>query len=496
MRSSPFSSAALALAVVGLAACSDDDTTGGGPTPPGAAVLQGSIASNRTLSADTTYTLRGFVYVNSGAVLTIPAGTRIVGDTAVPGSALFVLRGARIEANGTAANPIVFTSGRAPGSRTAGDWGGLIIVGNATANRTGGVIVEGSNASITGGNNTGVVYSEGTNDADNSGTLRYVRVEFAGFAVAADQELNSFTLAAVGSGTTVEYCQALMGLDDHFEWFGGTVNGRYLVSYESGDDHFDGSEGYRGRNQFLIAYQSFVPTPRPGTGSPSSDPQGFEIDGCAGTGCGAGATAPPAGGSTQSATPYNMNHFANFTVVGAGTNVTPPAGGGIGAVIRRGSGGSWVNGVIARWPRLAVSLRDSSSANRLSADSLVFRNVLMVENGTITNRTYDSTTVGQALRTAVGTGFGNDTTGSFAAIFPGVPTNPTAATTGASFDWRPAASSAAATGGSGAFGTLTGVNGSRLQSRFGTFATGTTYRGAAEPGGTQWWAGWTAYYRN
>jgi len=498
MRSSSVFTRFAGLALAGALAACDSDSTAPKPPATGAAVLAGSITGVRTLSKDTVYTLRGFVYVNSGGVLNIPAGTRLVGDTAVPGSALIVLRGARIEANGTAAEPIVFTSGRSAGNRAPGDWGGLVIVGNATVNRGGDVIFEGSNASIPGANPAGTVYSNGTNDADNSGTLRYVRVEFAGFAVAADQELNSFTFAAVGSGTTLEYLQALAGLDDHYEWFGGTVNARFLVSYESGDDHYDASEGYRGRVQYAIAYQSTILQPRPGTGSNSSDPQGFEVDGCNGTGCGTGATAPPAGGNVQSATPYNMNVFANFTVVGPGAvggAFSASGSGGVGAVLRRGTGGVYVNGVIARWPRLGVSLRDTTSQNRLTADSLNFRSVLMVDNGSVTNRTWDSTTVGAAMRTAVGTGFGNDTTGSFAAIYPGVPLSPTLATTGANFDWTPAAGSAVATGGTGPFGALTGTNGARISGRAGAL-TGTTFRGAADPTGAKWWQGWTTYARN
>ncbi|MES2523778.1 MAG: hypothetical protein V4617_13820, partial [Gemmatimonadota bacterium] len=276
--------------------------------------LSGSIAASRRLYADTTYVLRGFVYVNSAATLTIDAGTQIVGDTTALGSALFVLRGAQIVANGTAAAPIVFGSQRSAGNRAPGDWGGLVIVGNARNNRSGSVIVEGSDGSVVGANPAGVVYTGGTSDTDNSGTLRYVRVEFAGYATLTNAELNSFTFAAVGSGTTLEYLQSMSGLDDSFEWFGGTVDGKYLVSYESGDDHFDGSEGYRGRNQFLIGLQSTYLTPRAGTGAVSTDPQGFEIDGCSGGGC-----VAPAGGSAESSGRddglYTMNMFANFTIV-------------------------------------------------------------------------------------------------------------------------------------------------------------------------------------
>lgn len=452
-------------------------------------VLSGSIASNRTMTPDTNYVLRGFVYVNSGATLTINAGTRIVGDTTALGSALFILRGARIVANGTAAAPIVFTSQRAAGNRSPGDWGGLIIVGNARANRTGNVIVEGSNGSVLGADANGIVYTGGTVDNDNSGTLRYVRVEFAGYATLTDAELNSFTFAAVGSGTTVEYVQALAGLDDHFEWFGGTVNGKYLVSYEAGDDHFDGSEGYRGLNQFLIGYQSTFLTPRAGAGAISADPQGFEIDGCNGGGC-----VAPSNANAQSAGRdeglWNMNVFANFTLVGTPAGVTVPGSGGVGAVLRRGTGGYYLNGVVARWSRGGISLRDSTSNNRFLVDSLIVRNLYFAENGG-TDGGFDATgtNFGQASaftarnsNIVVGTGV---TASSLFTALPATPTN------GASLDWSPVAGSPIATGGLNAF-----TADPRIAARVGTFITPTAYRGAAAPGGTKWWEGWTNYARN
>lgn len=456
--------------------------------------LSGSIAASRTLTPDTNYVLRGFVYVNSGATLTINAGTKIVGDTTALGSALFVLRGARIVANGTEAAPVVFTSQRRVGNRSPGDWGGLIIVGNGRANRTGNVIVEGSNGSVLGANQAGTIYTGGTVDTDNSGTLRYVRVEFAGYATLTDAELNSFTFAAVGSGTTVEYVQALAGLDDNFEWFGGAVNGKYLVSYEAGDDHFDGSEGYRGLNQFLIGLQTTFLTPRPGAGAVSTDPQGFEIDGCNGGGC-----LAPSGANAQSAGRdeglYNMNVFANFTMIGTPTGVTVPGSGGVGAVFRRGTGGYYLNGVLARWPRAGISLRDSTSNNRFQVDSLIVRNLYFAENGVLASG---------ANFDAVGSNFGQETafaarnsnivvgtgTVTAASLFTSLPTV-SGTTTGANFDWSPAASSPIATGGLNSFAADP-----RIAARVGTFITPTAYRGAAAPGGAKWWANWTSYARN
>ena len=458
-------------------------------------ILSGSIAANRTLTADTNYVLRGFVYVNSGATLTVNAGTKIVGDTTALGSALFILRGARINAIGTEAQPIVFTSQRSAGNRAPGDWGGLVIVGNARNNRSGNIIVEGSDGSVIGANPAGVVYTGGTNDADNSGTLRYVRVEFAGYATLPDAELNSFTLAAVGSGTTLEYLQSMAGLDDAFEWFGGTVDGRYLVSYESGDDHFDSSEGYSGRNQFMIAFQSTFLTPRAGAGAVSADPQGFEVDGCNGGGCTA-----PAGANAQSSGRdnglYTMNVFANFTVIGVGELVTVPANGGVGMVLRRGTGGYYINGVVARWARAALSLRDSTSNNRFIVDSLLIRNLYIAESGSLSSgNPFDATggaNFGQqaaldARNSAVTVAAASVTAAS---LFNSLPTV-SLTTTASQFDWSPNASSPIATGGLNTF-----ANDPKIAARAGTFIVPTAYRGAAAPGGVKWWANWTNYARN
>ncbi|HUP52728.1 MAG TPA: hypothetical protein VM198_09640, partial [Longimicrobiales bacterium] len=244
----PLQLAALTALLVATAACDDDNGTEPPIEGPKEAVINADITSNRTLYADTVYTLSGFIHVANGATLTIEPGTVIQGDYDVLGSSLFVLRGARIDAQGTAAEPIVFTSSRPVGQRQPGDWGGLILVGNGIINRTGDVQLEGTG---TGATNPALLYSGGTDNTDDSGTLRYVRVEFAGFGPAADAELNTFTFAAVGSGTTLEYLQSLNGLDDSFEWFGGAVDGKYLISYDSGDDHFDMSEGYSGRLQHL-----------------------------------------------------------------------------------------------------------------------------------------------------------------------------------------------------------------------------------------------------
>ena len=460
---------AVLFASVTLAACNQDDGLTG-VVPPGDAVIAANITSDRTLYRDTTYTLQGFIQVANGATLTIQAGTRIEGDYNTVGSALFITRGARIVANGTAAEPIVFTSSRPVGQRQAGDWGGLVIIGNATINRSGTVVLEGTG---TGPSNPTQQYSGGNDDASTSGTLRYVRVEFAGYATATDAELNSFTFAAVGSGTTVEYLQSLYGLDDSYEFFGGTVDGRYLVSYESGDDHFDMSEGYRGRLQYLIAYQSRLVVPRAGAGNTSSDPQGIENDGCAGAGCDLG----------QNSTPFTAPVVANFTLVGAGTGTDIDAtSGGYGLVLRRGTGGYYVNGLVARWPKAAVSLRDSTTIARVSAGVLDARNILVLESPMI----FGSASGGLYLADSAARNIVRE---GAATMAQNATTFSLPASSAASFDWSPPAGSLAASGG------LTSFAGN-LATAAGTFVQGTAYRGAASSAGVKWWTGWTNYATN
>ena len=452
------------------------------------ATLVGNLATARTLSSDTVYVLSGFYKVRPGGVLTIRPGTVIVGDTTAPGSSLWITQGGRIDAQGTATNPIVFTSQRPAGQRSAGDWGGIVLVGRAGAARScpnaanpacvPSTLTEGPAGS---GQNTAENYAGGSDASDNSGTLRYVRIEFAGYAVDVNQELNGLSMYAVGRGTTIEYVQVMSGLDDSFEWFGGTVDGRYLVSYEAGDDHFDWTEGYRGRNQFLIALQTHRPTPRAGAGFVSGDPRGFEGDGC---------ENDKAGCPNYDTAPFSMPVFANFTLVGPGAGVFAgvSAANTSGATIRRGSGGVLVNGVIARWQGIGLNVVDAQTDARRTADSLTISNVLLAGN------------VGGNFNVA-GTGFGQatsfpsneDSQADPATLFTALPAAG-AAPTLAGLDWTPAASSPLRTGG---LATLPTRAAARATGFFGGTLTGTSYRGAADPAAaTRWWQGWTAYARN
>jgi hypothetical protein len=197
------------------------------------------------ITADQTWSgvikLDGWVYVDAGATLTIQAGTIIRGTAK---SAVIVERGGKINAVGTSASPIVFTSDLPAGLRTTSSWGGVVLCGKATNNIAGGVgTAEGGISSQYGG----------SDDADNSGVMQYCRIEFAGYEVATGSEINGLTFYSVGNGTTIDHIQVSYSGDDAFEWFGGTVNCKYLISYKTEDDDFDTDNGYRGMVQFGVA---------------------------------------------------------------------------------------------------------------------------------------------------------------------------------------------------------------------------------------------------
>ncbi len=231
--------------VATFSACTKNNTDTTTPVDASLIVLEGEITSNRTLDATRKYLLKGFVYVKETVTLTIPAGTVIFGDKDSKGT-LIVEKGGKIEANGTSTNPIIFTSNRPRGQRTYGDWGGIVLIGKAPHNQQTSRAYEG-----------GIRGEYGTfSDAnDNSGTLRYVRIEFAGVALTpnGNSEVNGLTMYGVGAGTTIEYVQVSYSGDDSFEWFGGTVNCKYLVAHRGWDDDFDTDHGYIGKVQFGVS---------------------------------------------------------------------------------------------------------------------------------------------------------------------------------------------------------------------------------------------------
>ena len=265
-------------------------TDNGQEAPKGNVIGNGDqnfvFKGNQTLDRG-TYLLKGWVYVADGATLTIPAGTVIKGDKDTK-AALIVEPGGKLIANGTADKPIVFTSEQAAGSRRPGDWGGLIICGKAPNNN--GVLAQ----QIEGGPRT---KHGGTDANDNSGSLQYVRIEFAGYPFKKDQEINGLTLGSVGAGTTIDHVQVSYSNDDSFEWFGGTVNCKHLIAFHGWDDDFDTDNGFSGKVQYGLSV-------RDSRIADASQSNGFESDNNA-----SGSTAEP----------YTTATFSNITFLGPKT---------------------------------------------------------------------------------------------------------------------------------------------------------------------------------
>lgn len=205
-------------------------------------ILQGELTTNKTLEANKVYALSGDYIVKTGATLTIQEGVKIVAmtdDESV--DYILVQQGAKIEAVGTKENPIIMTSDK----KESGAWGGLHICGKAHTNAEGG----------TGKSEIGDAAYGGSADNDNSGTLKYIRLENTGYALDSEHEANGISFYGVGNGTTVEYVQAYNGSDDGFEFFGGSVDVKHMVVTNCSDDSYDWTEGWNGRGQFLVAYQ-------------------------------------------------------------------------------------------------------------------------------------------------------------------------------------------------------------------------------------------------
>ncbi|MEL6717401.1 MAG: carboxypeptidase regulatory-like domain-containing protein [Bacteroidota bacterium] len=210
-----------------------------------------------TWTNDKIWILDGIVFVNRGDVLTIEPGTIIQGRNAPNGgtSSLIISRGAKIIAEGTAEEPIIFTFEGDQGNTSPevrGKWGGLVLLGDATLNNDLGInSAEGLSPADS------RAYFGGFNDADNSGVLRYISIRHCGAKTAQeDNDINGLTLGAVGSGTTIENVEVVGSLDDGIEWFGGTVNSKRLISAYSGDDGIDTDLGFRGINQYIVIYKS------------------------------------------------------------------------------------------------------------------------------------------------------------------------------------------------------------------------------------------------
>ncbi|WP_423149454.1 hypothetical protein [Rubrolithibacter danxiaensis] len=217
-------------------------------------ILQGSITEDMTLEANKNYILKGQVFVKNNATLTIPAGVTVAAEQAASAAekaALIVTKGSKLLVSGTAEQPVVFTSGAT--SKAPGDWTGIIILGNAPTNLP--------EAHIKGIESSTDTEFGGDVPADNSGTIQYLRLEYCGGLNPGQEEeweidmASGLSLEGVGSGTTLEHVMVKNSLDDGFQFVGGTVNGRYLIALDNGDDNFDFDRGYTGKLQFLISYR-------------------------------------------------------------------------------------------------------------------------------------------------------------------------------------------------------------------------------------------------
>ncbi|MDP2175775.1 MAG: hypothetical protein Q8K70_07695 [Bacteroidota bacterium] len=351
IKSSLLASLALSIA---FTSCKKDET----PEPPKPPViaptdtlveLSGSLTT-QTLDATKKYLLKGIVVIDDNITLTIPAGTVLFGEKKTKGT-LLVKKGGKLIAEGTEAKPIVMTSNQEPGERDKGDWGGVVVLGKANVNQNNPAI-EG----ITPAANFGTFQST-ANDADNSGIIKYVRIEYAGIALTPNNETNSLTMGGVGSGTTIEYVQVTYGGDDGFEWFGGTVNGKYLISYGTWDDDFDVDFGHSGKIQFGLAVRDPFAADQSGS-------NGFEVDNDA---------------SGTTATPKTSAVFSNMTILGPSYDSSSRSsfsGNYQHALhLRRNSEISILNSVIAGFP-IGLNL-DGTLPNYISGAGVLDKNILV-----------------------------------------------------------------------------------------------------------------------
>jgi hypothetical protein len=427
-------------------------------------ILEGRITSNRTLKADYVYKLRGLVYVTNGAVLTIEPGTKIVGEQGRNGG-LIITRSCKIIADGTPDKPIVFTSEASTPNR--GDWAGLVILGNAPTNAS--FNGQAGIGEIEGGinNSDGLgLYGLGSssNPADNSGILRYVRIEYAGYAFLPDKEINGLTLGGVGNQTLIDHVQVSYANDDSFEWFGGTVNCKHLISYKALDDDFDSDNGFAGKVQFGIALRDSLIADISGSNC-------FESDN-------------DAGGSIN--TPQTSAVFSNFTLVGPKPTLTSTANSNYrrGLHIRRNSSISVFNSIVMGWPTgwlLDASTGTPTDLNLTSATPrAVFANNIIAGNNTQLSYTV-SASAPTGWNTTEFTNYMNRANGGNTLLPATADVNLTAPFKyDNTVDFNPASGSPALSGAS--------FTDPKLSSGF----TATAFRGACD-GADSWWKVWTKF---
>jgi hypothetical protein len=413
---------------------------GGTPGTGGNVDFEGEIAAPTTWTADKTYTLTGHVFVRS--TLTIQAGTRILGKA---GSSIVVTQDGTIDAQGTADAPIVFTSASPEGSREAGDWGGVVLLGRAPIN------VDGGNEKIEGFADTETRTGYGGDDpAHNCGTLKYVRIEFAGYELAPDNELNGLSVGACGAGTELDYVQIHKGADDGIEFFGGTASIKHLLVTQADDDSIDWDYGWVGSAQWVIAQQSGL-----------SGDNGIEADNQK---------------DDNDAEPRSNPAIWNLTLVGSNAGPGGAAKSQKGMTLRRGTAAEIRNALIVGFADAPYNIADEATVAQIDAGELVFGDSILFANGGMNEPAlpaeageddddggYDDNTFANAA----------GTNNRFVDPMLGAPYDL------ATPDFKPAAGSPALTGGA------TPSNG---------LDASATYLGAI--GETDWTAGWTAYPEN
>jgi hypothetical protein len=383
-----------------------------------------NITTNTTWTAGNTYALGGQIYVKNNATLTIEAGVVIRSNA--PGAGLFITKGAKLIAVGTAAEPIVFTSGNTPGNRARGNWGGVILLGKGSYNINNGI-----------NNIEGIASSPDTefgggltpDDTDNSGTLKYVRIEYAGFtfgAAGSNTEINGLTMGAIGNGTKIDYVQVSFANDDSFEWFGGAVNCSHLVAFNGLDDDFDTDNGFSGNVQFCLAIKQ-------PSAADTSDSNCFETDNSA---------------LSEAGTSFTRGIFSNCTLVGPTYRTTLPNGGTLNVRHRRGAH-MRRNTQLQIWNSVFMDFVDGVVLDGATTQTNATNNTLKFKSNIIAGTAAAKVVVAASPTTYdVATWFTNNNNTSQTAS-AGLLTTPYNLTDGSIYtglDYRPATGSAALTG--------------------------------------------------
>ncbi len=428
-------------------------------------ILSGEITSNLTLKANNTYKLRGIVFVKNNAVLTIEPGTKIVGEADKNGG-LVITRGSKIMAEGTATNPIIFTSEKPSPKR--GDWAGIILLGNAPTNASyNGQAGVGQIEGVPTGLITDQLYG-GTNADDNSGIMKYVRIEYAGYAFLPDKEINGLTFGGVGRGTTIDYVQVSYANDDSFEWFGGTVNCSHLIAYKGLDDDFDTDNGFSGKVQFGIGVRDPLVADVSGSNA-------FESDN-------------DANGSPL--LPQTSAIFSNMTIIGpiqssSATNTNASSINSLfqhGAQIRRNSSMSLFNSVIMGYPLAGLFIdatKGTPTNNNITTANLIFQNNIIA--GCTVPLKYGDATPSTGYTQATLQSWFDSGANSILPYGTDVKITSPWAPAGTTPNFTPATGSPLLTGAAFTHTKLSG------------WFTPVTYRGAVKDAADTWYAGWTNF---